>query len=386
MTRVTRVADPMKPTSSSPTGERAPRPVASGDGLRIAAAFAGRLLIVGAAIAAALWVAARLSNVVIPLMIGVVVAALLVPFSNWLQHHRWPKWLAVIASLAAVLAGFAILVFLVLWRVQTSLPRLQNRAVAVIDQIQRLARHSTLQLPTLNVDTVGATVRSFIEDHAAQLQAGIAVAGSGLVDFGEGLFIVLFVTIFALTGGRHMWQWVITLFPKKAQTRLAVAGEAGWETLTHFIRIQIVIAATDAAGIGLGAFFLGLPLATPIGVIVFIGAFIPVVGAFAAGAVAVLIALLFKGWVAALIMLGVVILVQQLEGEVLHPFLTGSIVAIHPLGILLAVIAGTTLAGIPGGFFAVPLVSVANSMIRAARQGTPDVEEMLLLPAATGRK
>ncbi|AMM22646.1 hypothetical protein AX769_21140 (plasmid) [Frondihabitans sp. PAMC 28766] len=269
---------------------------------------------VGAAIAAALWVATRLSNVVIPLMIGIVVSALLVPFSNWLQRHGWPKWVAVIASLVAVLAGIAVLVFLVLWRVQASLPRLQHRAVAVVEQLQHFAKHSTLQLPTLDVDTVGSTVRSFIEGHAAQLEAGFAVAGGGLVDFGEGLFIVIFVTIFTLTGGRRMWQWVVTLFPRKAQPRLSVAGEAGWQTLTHFIRIQIVIAATDAAGIGLGAFILGLPLAAPIGVIVFIGAFIPVVGAFAAGALAVLIALLFKGWVAALVMLGIVILVQQLEG------------------------------------------------------------------------
>ena len=232
----------------------------------------------------------------------------------------------------------------------------------------------------MSIDTSTSTIRSFVEGHASQLEAGIAVAGSTGVRLGEGLFIVIFVTIFALTGGANMWRWVVGLFPQPAQPRLTVAGEAGWSTLTHFIRIQIVIAATDAAGIGLGAFFVGLPLAAPIGVIVFVGAFIPVVGAFAAGAVAVLIALLFKGWVAAIIMLGIVILIQQLEGEVLHPFLTGSIVAIHPLGILLAVIAGTTIGGIPGGFFAVPIASVANSMIRAARHGTPHVEQALPVP------
>ncbi|WIJ46882.1 AI-2E family transporter [Curtobacterium citreum] len=228
----------------------------------------------------------------------------------------------------------------------------------------------------------GFGARSFVEQHATALQQGVVVAGATLVHLSEGLFIVTFVTIFSLTGGRRMWEWVVSLFPRAAHHRLAVAGAAGWTTLTHFIRVQVVIAATDALGIALGAFLLGVPLAGPIGVVVFVGAFVPVVGAFAAGAVAVLLALLFQGWVTALVMLGVVVLVQQLEGQVLHPFLTGSVVAVHPLAVLLAVIAGTTIGGIAGGFFAVPLAATANAMIRAARQDDPDVPIPLPIPAS----
>jgi putative heme transporter len=357
----------------------------TGDGnrpsaLRTGSVFAGRLLVIAAAVGVAGWIASTLANVVVPLLIGLVVAALLVPFSALLQRHGVPKWVGITAALLALLVGIALLAFLVVWRVSEQLPALEDRAVALVGSVQDLLRHPPLGLPSIDLDEVSTDVRTYIEQHGAELRQGVVVAGATLVRLGEGLFIVTFVTIFALTGGRRMWDWVVSLFPQRAQGRLHVASEAGWTTLTHFIRVQVVIAATDAVGIAVGALLLGVPLAGPIGVVVFIGAFIPVVGAFAAGAVAVVLALLFKGWVVALVMLGVVVLVQQLEGQVLHPFLTGSVVAVHPLAVLVAVIAGTTIGGIAGGFFAVPLAATANSMIRAARKGDPDVEIALPVP------
>ncbi|UFU15609.1 AI-2E family transporter [Curtobacterium sp. C1] len=357
-------------------------PTTRPSGIRTGAVFAARLLVIAAAIGLAGWVAFTLANVVVPLLVGVVVAALLVPFSALLQRHGLPRWIAVVLALLSLLAGLALLVFLVVWRVSEQLPGLERRAVALIGTVQDLLRHPPLGLPAVDLDSVSAGARSFVEQHATALQQGVVVAGATLVHLGEGLFIVTFVTIFSLTGGRRMWEWMVSLFPRAAHHRLAVAGAAGWTTLTHFIRVQVVIAATDALGIALGAFLLGVPLAGPIGVVVFVGAFVPVVGAFAAGAVAVLLALLFQGWVTALVMLGVVVLVQQLEGQVLHPFLTGSVVAVHPLAVLLAVIAGTTIGGIAGGFFAVPLAATANAMIRAARQDDPDVPIPLPIPAS----
>jgi len=360
----------------SPTPAPAPRP----SGLRTGAVFAGRVLVIAAAIGLVGWIAVTLANVVVPLLVGLVVAALLVPFSALLQQHGAPRWLAIVIALSSLVAGIALLVFLVVWRVSEQLPNLEDRTVALIASVQDVLRHPPLGLPSVDLDTVSADARSFVEQHSSDLRRGVVVAGATLVHLGEGLFIVTFVTIFALTGGQHMWEWVVSLFPRAAQHRLGAAGEAGWTTLTHFIRVQVVIAATDAIGIALGAALLGVPLAGPIGVVVFVGAFVPVVGAFAAGGVAVLLALVFQGWVVALVMLGVVVLVQQLEGQVLHPFLTGSVVAVHPLAVLLAVIAGTTVGGIVGGFFAVPLAATANSMIRAARQDDPDVEVALPVP------
>lgn len=373
MTPDTRTTPDAGPASDAVVGSRS-------SALRTGAVFAGRILVMAAAVLFVGWIAVTLANVVVPLLIGIVVAALLVPLSNLLQRHGAPRWLAIVVALLSVIVGVALLVFLVVWRVSDQLPGLESRSVALIASVQDLLRHPPLGLPAVDLDTLSTDARDFIAQHSAELQQGVVVAGATLVHLGEGLFIVTFTVIFALTGGRRMWEWVVSLFPRGAQHRLGVAGEAGWTTLTHFIRVQVVIAATDAIGIALGAFFLGVPLAGPIGVVVFVGAFIPVVGAFAAGAVAVLLALLFKGWVIALVMLGVVVLVQQLEGQVLHPFLTGSVVAVHPLAVLLAVIAGTTVGGIAGGFFAVPLAATANAMIRAARQDDADVPIALPIP------
>jgi predicted PurR-regulated permease PerM len=354
-------------------------------GLRTGAVFAGRLLVIAAAVGLAGWIAWQLAVVVVPLLIGLVVAALLVPFSSLLRRHGVPKWAAVLLALLALVAGIALLVFLVVWRVSEQLPGLERRTVDLIGSVQEVLRHPPLGLPAVDLDELSTDARSFVESHGTALRDGVVVAGATLVHLGEGAFIVTFVTVSALTGGGRMWDWVVSLFPRRAQHRLHVAGRAGWTTLTHFVRVQVVIAATDAVGIALGAFLLGVPLAGPIGVVVFVGAFVPVVGAFAAGAVAVLLALLFKGWVVALVMLGVVVLVQQLEGQVLHPFLTGSVVAVHPLAVLLAVIAGTTIGGIAGGFFAVPLAATANAMIRAARADDPGVEIALPIPRRAER-
>ena len=160
------------------------------------------------------------------------------------------------------------------------------------------------------------------------------------------------------------------IFPQAGPRRPSTApGKAGWVTLRNFVKVQILVASIDALGIGLGAFFLGLPLVIPIAVLVFLGSFIPIVGAVVTGALAVFIALVFKGWVFALIMLGVVLLVQQIEGHVLQPFIMGTAVKVHPLAVVLAVAAGSLLAGIPGALFAVPFVAVLNVMVHYVSSG-----------------
>src|SRR6185437_6687376 len=164
----------------------------------------------------------------------------------------------------------------------------------------------------------------------------------------EGIFIIIFVTLFAMIDGAGIWAWTTRLFPRRARARIDFAGRAGWRTLKEFVRIQIFVAALEAVAIGSGAWIIGVPLATPIAAIVFFGALVPIVGSIVAGAVAVLIALLFNGWINALIMFGIVLLVNQIEGNVLHPLITGGAVKVHPLGIVLGVMAGAAIGGIAG--------------------------------------
>ena len=175
--------------------------------------------------------------------------------------------------------------------------------------------------------------------------------------------LTIFAIIFLLYDGKNIWKWFTKLIPRTSRQKFDEAGHKGWRTLTGFVKSQVMVAGVDALGIGLGALLLGVPLAIPIALIVFLGSFIPIVGAIITGMIAVSLALIFNGWLIALIMLGVVLLVQFFEGHVLQPFLIGKAVKVHPLAIVFAVAAGSLLAGIPGALFAVPVVAVLNVML-----------------------
>ena len=174
-----------------------------------------------------------------------------------------------------------------------------------------------------------------------------------------------------LLDGKNIWRWTTTLFPKAQRKKLLDAGVKGWQTLINFVKSQVMVAGVDAVGIGLGALLLQVPLAIPIAVMVFLGSFIPVVGAIVTGAVAVILALVFNGWIAALLMLGVVLFVQFVESQLLQPFLIGKAVSVHPLAIVLAVAIGALIAGIPGALFSVPIAAVLNVMV-ASLMGSPE--------------
>ncbi|HWD61235.1 MAG TPA: AI-2E family transporter, partial [Humibacter sp.] len=199
---------------------------------------------------------------------------------------------------------------------------------------------------------------------------GALSIGSTLGHVLTGVLLTAFSTLFILIDGKGIWGWIVRIFPRRARAAIDGAGRAGWVTLTNFARVQVLVASIDAVGIGLVAFFLGLPLVIPIAVLVFLGSFIPIVGAVITGALAVVVALVYNGWVAALIMLIGVLAVQQLEGHVLQPLIMGSAVKVHPLAVVLVVATGSLLAGIPGALFAVPFAAVLNVMVRYVSGGS----------------
>ena len=186
--------------------------------------------------------------------------------------------------------------------------------------------------------------------------------------------------IFLLLEGDRIWRWLVHLLPAPTHDRVDTAGRAGWQTLTSYVRATVVVATADAVGIGVGAALLGVPLAIPLAVLVFLGAFVPIVGAFLSGGVAVLVALVALGPVQALIMLGIVIAVQQLEAHVLQPFLLGRAVSVHPLAVVLAIGAGLLVAGIVGALFSVPLVAFLNTAIHSLRGRDDPMVAMLQRP------
>ena len=342
--------------------------------IRIAGAWSWRILVVLAVLGVFVFLFIQLRDIVIPFMIALLLAALLVPFSQWLQRrHHWPKWAAVAVSEVGILAIVAGLIYLVISFIIRGYPALQKQTVVRYADLRDFLAGSfglTDKDITAYVDQL---VASFQKDSSSLLSGALSV-GSTAGHVLAGFLIVLFSTLFLLIDGRGIWQWIVRLFPVKTRAALIGAGEAGWITLTTFVKVQIFVAFVDAVGIGLGAFVLGLftggfPLVIPIAIAVFLGSFIPLVGAVATGAVAVFVALVFLGPIPAVVMLGIVILVQQLEGHVLQPFVMGNAVRVHPLAVVLAVATGGLIGGIPGALFAVPVVATFNVMIGYIARG-----------------
>jgi len=341
-------------------------------GMRVAGAFSWRLLVVGAALAVVIALVVLLQDIVVPFLVALLLCALLAPMSAFLQRHRWPKWTAVLSCFVAIVLVIGAIALIVTAQIRYDLPSLEQRLHHTVRSLQSLLDSQPFGITASELNRWVSEGTAYLQSHASSILSGFQEAGSGAVHALEGLFIIVFTTLFVLIDGQRIWAWVVRLFPRRAHRRLEVAGQAGWKTLTSFIRVQLVVAVTDALGVVIGALALQIPLAIPIGVIVFLGAFVPVVGAIVAGTVAVLIALVFNGWVPALVMLGIVVLVQQLESHVLHPFLTGSAVKVHPLGVVLGVTAGTTIAGVVGAFFAVPFIATVNAMVTAAAAWRPE--------------
>ena len=343
-------------------------------GIRIAGAWSWRILAVLAVLAVLGFLFVQLRLIAIPFMIALLLAALLVPFSQWLQRrHRWPKWAAVAVSEVGILVVVAGLIYLIVSFIIRGYPALQKQTVARYADLRTFLAGS-FGLTDKDITTyVDQIVKGVQQDSSALLNGALSV-GSTAGHVLAGVLIVLFSTLFLLIDGRGIWHWIVRLFPVRARAAMIGAGEAGWITLTTFVKVQIFVAFVDAVGIGLGAFILGLftggfPLVIPIAIAVFLGSFIPLVGAVATGVVAVFVALVFLGPIPAIVMLGVVILVQQLEGHVLQPFVMGNAVKVHPLAVVLAVATGGLIGGIPGALFAVPLVATLNVMIGYIARG-----------------
>lgn len=344
-------------------------------GMRVAAAWSWRILVVLAVIVVVGFLIVQLRYVAIPFFIGVLLAALLVPFSNWLQRKGWPKGLAVALNEIAVIAVVAGLITLIVFQVRAGFPALQERTVERYEEFKAFLLDSPLHLTEDDINTyVSGVLDTFSGDLGRFIDPALEIGSLG-GHILAGLVLTLFTTLFILIDGRRIWQWIVKLFPNRARAAVVGGGEAAWITLTTFVRVQIMVAAIDAIGIGLGAFLLGVftgrefPLVIPIAIAVFLASFIPVVGAVVSGAMAVFVALVFLGPIESLIMLGIVILVQQVEGHILQPLLVGAVVKVHPLAVVLAVAAGGFTAGIPGALFAVPFVAVLNNTISYIARG-----------------
>ncbi|MGO3637979.1 MAG: AI-2E family transporter [Glutamicibacter arilaitensis] len=333
--------------------------------VRMAAAWAWRFLIVVAALGVLVWALSKISLLVIPVLVSALLAGLLSPVVNAMNSRlAVPRGLAVgitlIGFFALVTAGLS----LAGQRLTAGFNALWTQALAGIEQVQNWLFNGPLKLTNDDLQSVLDDTLAQLRGNATNILSEAISWTSAIGQILTGTLLAIFALIFLLLDGRKIGLFLINLLPRRARPAMDGALTRGWASLVSYVRVQMVVAMIDAIGIGLGAFFLGVPLAMPLGVLVFIGSFIPIVGALITGALAVLLALVANGWINALIMLAVVLLVQQAEANILQPLIMGKAVSLHPLAVVLAVAGGTMLAGIPGALFAVPLLAVLNAVIR----------------------
>lgn len=328
--------------------------------LRVATAYAWRFLVIAGAVAVAIWLVIQLKLLVIPLLIAILVSALLYPAFTFMLRHRVPRWLAIVVSVISTLAVVTGLLWLAIWQITRQWGSVRARTVDAIAEFRLYLIDGPLGLTADQIDDALDQAWTFTQQQASLLWSGALALGSTLGHVVTGALLTLFILLCILADGGEIWRWMTRLFPIHARAAVDGAGRAGWVTVVNYARTQLLVATIDATGIGLGAFLLGVPLAIPIGVLVFLGAFVPFVGAVVTGSVAVFLALVYNGPWIALWMLVVVLGVQQLEGHVLQPLLMGSAVKVHPLAVVLVVAGGALIAGIPGALFAVPLAAFIN--------------------------
>ncbi|MGN6405206.1 AI-2E family transporter [Sinomonas sp.] len=332
--------------------------------LRIAAAWSWRLAIILVVVTALVWGLAQLSFLVIPVLVAALLAGLLSPVVNAFVRAQVPRGVAVAITELGFIALVAGLLTLVGRQISAGFAQLWDEAIAGLSEVQKWLSEGPLQLTATQLQTYIDDAQHVLQNNQGTLVNGVLSVGSSAGHIITGALIALFVLVFFLLEGERIWTFLVGLLPRAARPAADGAGRAGWVSLVSYVRVQVLVAAVDAVGIGVGAAVLGVPLALPLGILVFVSSFIPVVGALISGAVAVLLALVANGLVNAVIMLVIVVAVQQIESHVLQPLVMGRAVALHPVAVVLSVAAGSYLAGIPGALFAVPTLAVANSAVR----------------------
>lgn len=332
--------------------------------LRIGAAWSWRLLAIGIVAWALLRIVGQIRIVVIPLAIALLLSALLAPAVGWLLRARFPRSLAT----AVVLVGGLAAVIGTLTRVVNEfiqgVPELSEKSSQGVRQIQNWLQTGPLGLNDQQLDRYVDEAEAWLNENIDGLTSGALSTAATLAEVLTGTILVLFATFFFLRDGGRIWRFLVRLVPVNARWKVDDAGQAAWRTLGAYVRATVLVAFIDALGIGIFLVIFEIPFAFPLAALIFLASFIPIIGATLSGGVAVLIALVDSGPITALIILGVVIGVQQLEGHVLQPLIMGRAVAIHPLAVIVGIAAGVVLAGITGALIAVPLIAVLNTAVR----------------------
>jgi predicted PurR-regulated permease PerM len=341
-----------------------------------AAGWAWRLLVTGTVIYVIGALALRLELVVVPLLTALLLSALLEPVFKRLNQVGLPRSVAAVLTVLLALAVLGGVTVYVVSRATTEYPQLVDQISRLVMQGQHWLSTGPLKLRTGPVTSVGDQLVQLLRSRESEIASGVLSASRTVADVLTALILTLFLTIFMLYDGRRIWGWLTGLAGASARGRTDYVGEQMWQTISGYVTGTFLVAAFHGVVMGLTLLLVGVPLVAPLALLVFLGSFLPLIGAVVFGGLAVLVTLVSNGVTAALIVLVVLVVENQIEGHVLQPFVVGKHVRLHPMAIALTITAGAVLAGLPGAIFSVPLVATINAAVRALRHPEPPEDDL----------
>ncbi|MFE3185572.1 AI-2E family transporter [Streptomyces violascens] len=352
------------PPSYAPAVAARPDPVLAVPwSMRVAAEVGWRLLVLAGTLYVLTQVISAIALVVLAFVAALLITALLQPTVARLKRMGLPRGVATAVTAISGFVVMGLVGWFVVWQVMDNLDDLSNKVRDGIEELKRWALNSPFHVTEDQINQIAKNLSDTIGANTNEITSAGLQGVTVLVEVLTGILLAMFSTLFLLYDGPKIWQWVLKLVPAAARPGVAGAGPQAWRTLTAYVRGTVIVALIDAICIGVGIYFLGVPMAVPLAVFIFLFAFIPLVGAVISGALAVVVALVTDGVFNALMVLVVVLAVQQIEGHVLQPFILGRAVRVHPLAVVLSVAAGGLVAGIGGAVVAVPLVAVTNTVV-----------------------
>jgi predicted PurR-regulated permease PerM len=340
--------------------------------LATGAAWSWRLLLLATAIYLISRLLGILYVVVVPCIAALLLTALLQPLTSRLRRAGLPALAATWVTLLIALIVVGGLITLVANRVSADYPTLLAETKHTTAQVQSWLAGPPFHVKNNNIQKYLNDIPSYLSKHKSLVEGTVVTGGKIASEFFGGLVLMLFVTFFLVKDGDRIWNWLLGAMRTDTARRMDRAGHASWLVVVYYMRGTVVVAAIHAIVVGVALWIMGVPLALPLAVVVFVAAFVPLVGLLAAGALAIVVTLATKGWVDAVVLLGILIIEDQLEAHLLQPQVVGKMIRLHPLAVILSLAAGGILAGIPGAVVAVPIVAVITRALPELRRSDPE--------------
>jgi putative heme transporter len=336
-------------------------------GIRVAAAWTWRLLLIGFGVYVLGRIFLKIELVAFSFVLALFFTAVLHPLEVFFRRVPGSRSVSSLLALLVGLATLAGIASFVTWQITTHSSQLGDQLSNFVDETRNWLHTGPLHLKSSDIDRMADNITKAIKDHQGELVSGALETARTVLEAVGALLLILLSTFFLLRDGDQIWEWTVRLFPRAAHERLDLAGRAGWRTLGGYMRGQLLIAVFHGISVSIVLIILRVPLAAALGVLIFLGSFVPLIGLTVTGALCVAVALLEHGVTAALVVAIAIIVLVQLEAHLLQPFIMSRSVEVHPLAIALSVLTGTLIAGIVGALLAVPFVAFLNSTVHALR-------------------